>query len=184
MNAPARTALKAASAGLALLLGAAAAAATDDLREELERCAQLRNAEVRLACYDALAGISAARPRQASSAGEAPASSGSAPAAATSAPEQAAQPESAQSLPDRTFGLLPTGGQAGKIESRVVGKVDGLEQGTRFELENGQIWRQADRTHRNYRATSPRVEIREGFMNSYRMRLEGLNARIRVRRVK
>ena len=31
---------------------------------------------------------------------------------------------------------------------------------------------------------SREVEIKEGFMNSYRMRLEGLNARIRVRRVK
>ena len=98
--------------------------------------------------------------------------------------EPVTQPESDRSLAQRVFGMLPGGGEVRKIESRVVGEVDGLSAGTRFELENGQVWRQVDRTDRNYRATNPKVEIREGFMNSYRMRLEGLNARIRVRRVK
>lgn len=182
MNASSRTALKAAGIGLALLLAGTVAA--DDLREELERCAQLRNAEVRLACYDALAELTAARPLQASSASEAPAPPEASSAAVPNAAEQVSEQESGQSLASRVFGLLPGGDDVRKIESRVVGKVDGLGQGTRFELENGQVWRQVDRTERNYSATNPKVEIKEGFMNSYRMRLEGLNARIRVRRVK
>ena len=182
MNASSRTALKAAGIGLALLLAGTVAA--DDLREELERCAQLQNAEVRLACYDALAELIAARPQQASSASEAPAPPEGASAAVPNAAEQVSEPESGQSLASRVFGLLPGGDEVRKIESRVVGEVDGLGQGTRFELENGQVWRQVDRTERNYSATNPKVEIKEGFMNSYRMRLEGLNARIRVRRVK
>ena len=173
-----RTALKAAGIGLALSLAATAAA--DDLREELERCAQLQNAEVRLACYDALAEISAAQPQQAVSAIDAPAPSGSTQAVS----EPVTQPESDRSLAQRVFGMLPGGGEVSEIESRVVGEVDGLSAGTRFELENGQVWRQVDRTDRNYRATNPKVTIKEGFMNSYRMRFEGLNARIRVRRVK
>lgn len=182
------------AAGLGLALALAGASAADSLREELQRCAQLQNTEVRLACYDALAKTSAAQP-QAASAANAPGagSAGSAPAATApgrplgnvqAASEPAAQPESERSLAQRVFGMLPGGGEVRKIESRVVGEVDGLGPGKRFELENGQVWRQTDRTNRNYRATNPQVEIREGFMNSYRMRFEGLNARIRVRRVK
>ena len=182
MNVSSRTALKAAGIGLVLLLAGTAAA--DDLREELERCSQLQNAEVRLACYDALAGVSATRPQQASAASEDAAPADGSAAAVSSAPEQAPEQESGPSLASRVFGLLPGGDDVRKIESRVVGEVDGLGQGTRFELENGQVWRQVDRTERNYSATNPKVEIKEGFMNSYRMRLEGLNARIRVRRVK
>ena len=187
-----RIALKAATVALALSLAGTAAA--DSLREELQRCAQLQNTEVRLACYDALAGTSAAQPQAASAANVSSAgSTGSVPAVATpgassgnaqAASEPAAQPESERSLTQRVFGMLPGGGEVRKVESRVVGEVDGLGPGKRFELENGQVWRQTDRTNRNYRATNPQVEIREGFMNSYRMRFEGLNARIRVRRVK
>lgn len=183
-----RTALKAAGIGLALSLAGTAVA--DSLSEELQRCAQLQNAEVRLACYDALAEISAAQPQEAASASEPPAPSGSsstAPRAASGnqqAVSEPAQPESDRSLAQRVFGMLPGGGEVTEIESRVVGEVDGLSVGKRFELENGQVWRQVDRTDRNYRATNPKVTIKEGFMNSYRMRFEGLNARIRVRRVK
>ena len=188
MTSSSRTALKAAGIGLALSLAGTAAA--DDLREELQRCAQLQNAEVRLACYDALAEIGATLPQQASSASEDPAPSGTSSTAprAPSGNAQAVsgpvpQPESDRSLAQRVFGMLPGGGEVTEIESRVVGEVDGLSVGKRFELENGQVWRQVDRTDRNYRATNPKVTIKEGFMNSYRMRFEGLNARIRVRRV-
>lgn len=183
-----RTALTAAGIGLALSLAGTAVA--DSLSEELQRCAQLQNAEVRLACYDALAEISAAQPQEAASASEPPAPSGSSSTAprAASGNEQAVseptQPESEASLAQRVFGMLPGRGEVSEIESRVVGEVDGLSVGKRFELENGQVWRQVDRTDRNYRATNPKVTIKEGFMNSYRMRFEGLNARIRVRRVK
>ncbi|MCY3939724.1 MAG: hypothetical protein OXG29_01420 [Gammaproteobacteria bacterium] len=175
--------LKAAIIGLAVSLAGTAVA--DDLPEELQRCAQLQNAEVRLACYDALAAISASRPQHASSATEAPTPAVSPSAAAPSAAVQAPEQESGQSLAQRVFGLLPGRDEGDNLlESRVVGEIRNPGQGTRFTLENGQVWQQTDRTRRNYRATNPRVEIREGFMNSYRMRLEGLNGRIRVRRVK
>ena len=184
-----RTALTAAGIGLTLSLAGTAVA--DSLSEELQRCAQLQNAEVRLACYDALAEISSAQPQEAVSASEAPApsdSSSTAPRAAAgntrTVSEPVTQPESETSLAHRVFGMLPGSGDVNEIESRVVGEVDGLSVGKRFELENGQVWRQVDRTDRNYRATNPKVTIKEGFMNSYRMRFEGLNARIRVRRVK
>ena len=174
----------------ALLAGTASA---DDVRDELLRCAQLQDAQVRLACYDALASVSAsaATAPSGASVGVSDDSSSAVVADATDAtrvPEAGAQAapeaESGQSLTDRLFGMLP-GREAGDnfLESRVVGEIRNPREGTRFTLENGQVWQQTDRTRRNYRATNPKVEIKEGFMNSYRMRLEGLNGRIRVRRV-
>ena len=175
----------------AVLVGTASA---DDVRDELLRCAQLQDEQVRLACYDALASVSASSATAPSGAGGSATDDGSAAVAAEApdgihvpaAGDQAApEAESGQSLTDRLFGMLP-GREAGDnlLESRVVGEIRNPREGTRFTLENGQVWQQTDRTRRNYRATNPKVEIKEGFMNSYRMRLEGLNGRIRVRRVK
>ena len=184
--------LRTVSIGLALSLAGTAAA--DGLREELERCAQLQNAAVRLACYDALASASVSSGAGSFAAEGSVSPDGSVAAAAeapagTRLPETgdrgAPETETGQSLADRIFGLLPGRDEGdNQLESRVVGEIRNPRQGTRFTLENGQVWQQVDRTRRNYRATNPRAEIKEGFMNSYRMRLEGLNGRIRVRRVK
>ena len=177
------TVLKVASIGLAVSLAGIAGA--DDLREELQRCAQLQNSGVRLACYDALADVSASSPQQTSSTSVPAAPLGTPSEEAQSAAGQAPENESDQSLADRLFGMLPGRDEDHNLlESRVVGEIRNLRQGTRFTLENGQVWQQVERTRRNYRATNPKVEIKEGFMNSYRMSLEGLNGRIRVRRVK
>jgi len=205
----------------AVSLGGAAAA--DSLGDDLRRCAQLSNPQVRLACYDALASASGAgdaaaaddsvsapgntnihqrgetgalRPaddsvsspsnanmHQRSETG-APRPAGDSVAAPSNANGASSQPESSPSLAERAFGMLPGAGETNRIRSRVVGKVNGLRHGTRFTLENGQVWQQTEKSNRNYRASNPEVEIRQGFMNSYRMRLEGINARIRVRRVK
>jgi len=177
-----------------LVLAAAAslggAAAADSLRDDLMRCAQLNNSQVRLACYDALASASGAGNAavnddsfSASGAGDAAAANDSVPAS-SNASGASSQPESRPSLAERAFGMLPGGGETNRIRSRVVGKVNGLRHGMRFTLENGQVWQQTEKSNRNYRASNPEVEIRQGFMNSYRMRLEGINGRIRVRRVK
>ena len=175
----------------ALLAGTASA---DDVRDELLRCAQLQDAQVRLACYDALASVSASAATAPSGVSGSVSDDGSTAVVAdapdgfrvpSAAGQAAPEAESRQSLTDRLFGMLP-GREAGDnvLESRVVGEIRNPREGTRFTLENGQVWQQTDRTRRNYRAASPKVEIKEGFMNSYRMRLEGLNGRIRVRRVK
>lgn len=175
----------------ALLVGTASA---DDVRDELLRCAQLQDAQVRLACYDALASVSASAATAPSGASAGVSDDGPA-AVVADAPDGSSGPaasgraipeaESGQSLTDRLFGMLPGRDEGDNfLESRVVGEIRNPREGTRFTLENGQVWQQTDRTRRNYRATNPKVEIKEGFMNSYRMRLEGLNGRIRVRRVK
>ena len=182
--------------GVILAVGAvlAGTASADDVRDELLRCAQLRDAQVRLACYDALASVSASAATAPAEANGRVTDDRSAPVVAdapddnrvpTAGDQAAPEAESGQSLTDRLFGMLPGRDEGDNLlESRVVGEIRNPREGTRFTLENGQVWQQTDRTRRNYRATNPKVEIKEGFMNSYRMRLEGLNGRIRVRRVK
>jgi len=184
---------------LAAAVSLGGAAAADSLGDDLMRCAQLSNPQVRLACYDALAsasgdGDAAADDDSVSASGNANMHQRSETGAlrpaddSVAAPSNAngasSQPESKPSLAERAFGMLPGAGETNRIRSRVVGKVNGLRHGTRFTLENGQVWQQTEKSNRNYRASNPEVEIRQGFMNSYRMRLEGINARIRVRRVR
>ncbi len=170
------------------------AAAADSLGDDLMRCAQLSNPQVRLACYDALASASGAGDDSVAASGNtnihqrgetgAPRPADDSVSSPGNANGASSQPESKPSLAERAFGMLPGGGETNRIRSRVVGKVNGLRHGMRFTLENGQVWQQTEKSNRNYRANNPEVEIRQGFMNSYRMRLEGINARIRVRRVR
>lgn len=71
-----------------------------------------------------------------------------------------------------------------KISARLVGKFDGWSPGTRFKLDNGQIWKVIDRREYRHHETldSPSVVIRKGLF-SYRLSLEGSGRAATVERV-
>jgi hypothetical protein len=69
------------------------------------------------------------------------------------------------------------------IESRIDGDFTGWEGQTIFKLVNGQIWQQAAYGARNHFIHSPQVMIyRSG--SDYRMRVDGVDGEIAVRRLK
>ncbi len=71
------------------------------------------------------------------------------------------------------------------IETRIVGSFTGWRGRTEFELENGQVWRQAEAgTFVVPEMQNPDVEIIPGMFNSWRLRVSGYNTRIRVERVR
>ena len=73
-----------------------------------------------------------------------------------------------------------------RIESRVVGTVDGWSGETTFRLENGQVWKLANReTYINDRKVKNPAAILEkgGFGNYYWLRMEGFPG-VRVVRVR
>ena len=144
----------------------------------LQRCRIIPEAAARLACYDAIA-----LPGLGSRAGwGAPtAAAPAAPAALATAPGAAAAAD-----PSSTFGLEARIAAAGpdRMESRVVGKVQDLPAGTRFTLENGQIWQTTEYTGGFYDLTNPKVVISRGALGSFFITFEGANATPRVRRVK
>ena len=130
--------------------------------QEMLRCAALRSDVVRLACYDAVMGAG-----------------GNAAGAGMDTGAAVLEPSSDQW--HAAAGLI--GGDFMKLDSRIVGEVDGLSEGKEFRLRNGEVWRQSEEIDIPYRAINPWVEIREGLLGSYQMRLEGLEERISVRLV-
>jgi len=140
---------------------------------DLTRCARIETDAVRLACFDALArelepdednGRAALQPAVAGSADALP----------------AAEDEDA-------FGaeLIRDADTRGpdRIESRLVGDFTGWRGNMTFTLENGQVWRQAEKGRLLFRADSPLVTIRRGAFSSYRLSVDGINRSVRVKRI-
>jgi hypothetical protein len=71
------------------------------------------------------------------------------------------------------------------VVSRIVGQFTGWDGKTRFELENGQVWQQAESaTLKGISVDSPAVTIEPAFLGSWLLRVDGFNQRVRVRRIK
>ena len=80
---------------------------------------------------------------------------------------------------------LPTSEDRSTIESRIVGSFTGWRGRTEFELENGQVWRQAESgTFVVPEMENPEIEIIPGMFNSWRLRVSGYNTRVRVERIR
>ena len=76
-------------------------------------------------------------------------------------------------------------GDDSDIESSIIGEFTGWHGNTVFELENGMVWEQADTSSFTSRTLmNPRVTIESGLMGNWRMRVEGLNRRVQVRRIR
>jgi hypothetical protein len=163
----------------ALLLATTGAAAEDDATRAFLRCMALQNDTERLACYDRLAhevvelGLPGSR---------APgAGAGSAAAAAGSS----SQPASAQPAPEEQFGMAQAspGEEISSITASVVGGFAGWAGGTVFELDNGQVWEQVGSDRYEYAGRDRKVVIKRALFGSFQLSPEGLNRRVRVRRV-
>lgn len=143
----------------ALLISASFCASAADLSE----CVGIKDDAVRLFCYDRVAGR---------------APSTSAPAHST-APPAAAAPAAAAPAP-----VTPEPAEPKRIESRIVGSFDGWRQGTRFTLENGQIWESIGTSTFNVRKIeAPAVVLERDFLGQLKMKIDGVGTRVAVRRI-
>lgn len=71
------------------------------------------------------------------------------------------------------------------IVSRIKGRFRGWQgNGTRFELENGQVWEQMDSETFAIDVDNPTVTIRNFAFGTWRLKVDGYNNQIRVRRIK
>lgn len=150
-----------------LLLGAAFAvpALADD--GPLRQCRGLADPAQRLACYDAIPLPAAA------------AATPSTPAAAlATAPKPTPSPS-----PEQAFGRPEPADRLERIDSRIEGRFEGWQPGTRLRLANGQVWQVADDSRGAYWLENPRVTVRRGALGSYLLEIDGVRAAVRVRRV-
>lgn len=104
----------------------------------------------------------------------------SAPVARPPAPAPDPDGFGAEQLPEKTAAEERAPDQ---IESRIVGEFSGWSGRTRFRLENGQVWQQAENDTYYWREDNPEVVIRKGVFGSYKLRIRGQNRWVRVRRI-
>ena len=72
----------------------------------------------------------------------------------------------------------------GVVVSRIVGNFTGWDGKTKFTLENGQVWEQAEQGGMSgVNLDSPMVTIEPGMFGSWKIKVEGLNATTRVKRI-
>ena len=77
-------------------------------------------------------------------------------------------------------------GSSEPIVSRISGEFRGFEQGRKYTLENGQVWRQTDGASLvGARVTDPEVRIKPStFGNAWYLKIEGYNTNAKVERIK
>jgi len=70
------------------------------------------------------------------------------------------------------------------ISAHITGDFHGWSGGTRFTLDNGQVWEQIDDSVVTAgRVTNPKVTISRGLFNSYYMSVEGVSDTVQVKRI-
>jgi len=191
-----------------LLVNTIAIGSNEDSVTAFIKCARIAGDAQRLSCYDRLAtelielGVSS--PADATD-GPSPAPSPAAtavPAGSSNGDEkmsaEKALPASqgvasgggpnAVATSDEGFGLERVEEAQNKdvksIQSRYVGEFTGWDGETTFPLENGQVWQQIESGRMSWKATDPMITIKRGFMGSYMLSVEGVNKRVRVKRIK
>ncbi|MFT3829942.1 MAG: hypothetical protein QM691_09590 [Opitutaceae bacterium] len=70
------------------------------------------------------------------------------------------------------------------IRSRIAGEFRGWSGNTVFQLENGQVWRQAGSGSAFLRLDSPEVTIERGALGAFFLRVEGIGGRVKVKRIR
>ncbi|NJD86931.1 MAG: hypothetical protein FIB05_02800 [Betaproteobacteria bacterium] len=156
------------------LLAATTSALADDAG--ILRCRAIKDSAARLACYDAIAGPSAAPAAAAQpKAGTPAAAPGAAPKAAEAPPTPAQQ-----------FGMeaKTPAAQLEAIESTIPGMFEGWGPNTVITLANGQAWQISDSSSGYIHKENPKVRIRRAFMGSFTLEFEDSSRVAKVRRVK
>jgi hypothetical protein len=77
-------------------------------------------------------------------------------------------------------------GKSDPIVAKITGEFRGFAKGSRWTLDNGQVWEQVDSSSlASVRKTEPQVRITPSLIgNNWFMQIEGYNTRASVKRVK
>ncbi len=94
-----------------------------------------------------------------------------------------------QSLPasvrPERMGFLDYKGEESPIQSVIVGDFEGWRGDTEFELENGMVWKQAEQGMLGVKPTAnQKVLIEPGFLSAWYLKIDGVNKRLRIKRIK
>lgn len=141
----------------------------------VETCRQTYDDAARLACYDDLFGTIVT-------------GGDIAPAAIAAPPVVDEEPGAQAASPVDEFGKEQVEPKhIDRIEARLVDTFNGWSGSTVFRLDNGQVWRQLKNNARPWKPREPMVEplvtIERSMFGGYRLRVDGVNRTVQVKRV-
>ncbi len=70
------------------------------------------------------------------------------------------------------------------MESRAVGSFKRWQKKMKIKLENGQVWQVTSNNTMYYKIENPKVKIEKGALGAFYMGIEGVNRRLKVKRIK
>jgi len=70
------------------------------------------------------------------------------------------------------------------VKSFLVGEFKGWKKGLKLRLKNGQVWKVTSARYGYSKKLDPAVTISRGFFGSFDAKIDGLNARAKVKRIK
>lgn len=168
-----------------VLLAALSIAALDVYASDaaLLKCRGIADNSKRLQCYDAIETGRAAPAVSATPVAPTAPVSATAPRPGAAPVARAGVPPPAQDASE--FGMPPKQTAVGvdRIESRVKGRLENWQQGTRIRLENGQLWQVTDDSRGLCQCDSPRVVVTRGAFGTYFLEIEGKGNSPRVKRL-
>lgn len=160
---------------LTLSLGVKASNNSDlGQKNNIIQCAKIKDNNKRLACFDAVA-EGQIKTSNASAAQPTPQPLGLPPL------QQDAIVLSKQDLFGKKIEEI---NQLDKLTSTIIGEFKGWKKGAIIKLANGQKWKVTSRSVGYVRLTDPKVVISRGFLGSFNIKVEGLNAKAKVKRIK
>lgn len=89
------------------------------------------------------------------------------------------------SMQPNRMGFTDYKGEEKPITTTIVGSFEGWRGDTEFELANGMVWKQAEQDLLGVRPREDQqVTIEPGFLSAWYLKIDGINKRLRVRRIK
>lgn len=173
---------------LAVLLASPLIGAAASLEQDVQDCGAISRDRPRLACFDEVA----SRLRPPVPLNEAPKPIEAVPPAAVSPASEPATEvapaveEAVSGREEELFGFETQMQQrtGEEVRSRYLGEFTGWSGKTLFRLENGQVWKQTDKSRLSWRSSNPEVIISKGAFGSFRLTVEGVNRTVKVKRIK
>ena len=157
------------------------------LADDLSDCRKINEDQKRLVCYDQIGNDSEQLISPAKSSNQQIALKETNPKSTHTAPITESHTNTTKKkVVEENFGLEKVI-SPDTIDSTILGEFTGWEKNTLFKLANGQTWKVNSSSIRPvYRRSTqnPKVRISRGFLNSYKMKVEGVNSSVKVKRVK
>lgn len=173
-------------AAASLLFCPVLSADSTDVVDELKQCARITQQESRIDCYESLGRrVLGSEASEQGAAVVEPATPDAKPqvSAAAVAAVPSDKPEMNDQIGGYKFEEKPSDHPDNAIHARVVLCQRDRDKAWHFKFENGQVWKQVDRTTLNFQGCDfPVTILKDGF--GYKMKIEGSERQIRISRRK